>query len=131
MPYNGQAAETTPSPIDSKTEIGLYVYTPTDGYLTYDCARAGMRGTKYVVQDILCRNFEEARKRIDQLKIYGLIANCISLSCTESASSGYCVYYDMMYNDENAAQNIAKQIKKELDDLRLPHDFIKIRVLKF
>ena len=130
-PYNGQIEEATPSAIDKKDEVGLYVYTPTDGYFTYDCARAGMRGTKYVVQDILCKNFEEARKRIDQLKIYGLIANCISLSCTESTSTGYCVYYDLMYSDENAAQAIAKEIKKELDELHLPHEFIKIRVLKF
>lgn len=131
LPYNGQLNETPPSVIPSKTEIGLYVYTPTDGYVSYDCARAGMRGTKYVVQDILYKNFEEARKRIDQLKTYGLIANCISLGCTESASQGYCVYYELMYSNEPNAQSKANQIKKELDDLHLPHEFIKIRVLKF
>ena len=136
LPYNGQTAElgsssNTPSVNEPKTEIGLYVYTPTDGYLSYDCARAGMRGTKYVVQDILYKNFEEARKRIDQLKTYGLIANCISLSCTESESQGYCVYYELMYNNEINAQSKANQIKKELNDLHLPNDFIKIRVLKF
>ncbi len=115
----------------SKNEVGLYVYTPTDGYLIYDCARAGMRGTKYVVQDILYNNFDEARKRIDQLKTYGLIANCISLSCTESATSGYCVYYDLLFNNEQAANSKAIQIKKELQELHLPQEFIKIRVLKF
>lgn len=114
-----------------KMEIGLYVYTPTDGYLIYDCARAGMRGTKYVVQDILYTTFDEARKRIDQLKTYGLIANCISLSCTESNTSGFCVYYDLLFNSEQAANSKANQIKKELADLHLPHEFIKIRVLKF
>jgi hypothetical protein len=128
QPYTGEIA---PLSVASKSEIGLYVYTPTDGYLTYDCARAGMRGTKYVVQDILYKNFDEARKRIDQLKTYGLIANCISLSCTESNSQGYCVYYELMYNNEANAQSKANQIKKELDDLHLPHEFIKIRVLKF
>ncbi len=115
----------------SKNEVGLYVYTPTDGYLIYDCARAGVRGTKYVVQDILYDTFEESRKRIDQLKTYGLIANCISLTCTGSATKGYCVYYDLMYSTEQSANSKAIQIKKELEDLHLPHSFIKIRVLKF
>jgi hypothetical protein len=115
-----------------KPEIGFYVYTPTDGYLMYDCARAGVRGTKYVVQDIVFRTFEEARKRIDQLKTYGLIANCISLACTENATSqGYCVYYELMYSEENAANTKANQIKMELETLHLPHNFIKIRILKF
>jgi uncharacterized membrane protein len=131
LPYSGSTNEAISSTVSNKTQVGLYVYTPTDGYLSYDCARAGMRGTKYVVQDILYKSFDEARKRIDQLKTYGLIANCISLSCTESASQGYCVYYELMYNNEANAQSKANQIKKELDDLHLPNDFIKIRVLKF
>lgn len=126
---NAQQSET--GNVAAKENIGLYVYTPTDGYLTYDCERANMRGTKYVVQDILYTNFEEARKRIDQLKTYGLIANCISLHCTQSTSSGYCVYYDLMYGSEESANNKANQIKKELMDLHLPHAFIKIRVLQF
>jgi hypothetical protein len=130
QPYTGQTTDTQP-PVNSPKDVGLYVYTPTDGYLSYDCARAGMRGTKYVVQDILYKNFEEARKRIDQLKTYGLIANCISLSCTESSSQGFCVYYELMYNNEANAQTKANQMKKELNDLHLPNDFIKIRVLKF
>jgi hypothetical protein len=117
---------------EPKAEVGFYVYTPTDGYLMYDCARAGMRGTKYVVQDIVFKTFDEARKRIDQLKTYGLIANCISLTCTDNAASqGYCVYYELMYNDENAANTKANQIKMELETLHLPHNFIKIRILKF
>ena len=122
---------TQPHTVENRAEIGLFVYTPTDGYLTYDCARAGMRGTKYVVQDILYPTFEEARKRIEQLKTYGLIANCISLTCTESTTSGYCVYYDLMYNAEETANSKAIQIKKELTQLHLPNDFIKIRMLKF
>ena len=84
-----------------------------------------------MVQDILYTNFEEARKRIDQLKTYGLIANCISLNCTQSATAGFCVYYDLMYGTESAANSKANQIKKELMDLHLPHAFIKIRVLQF
>lgn len=115
----------------NKNEIGLYVYTPTDGYLIYDCARAGVRGTKYVVQDILYDTFDEARKRIDQLKTYGLIANCISLACIGGNNKGYCVYYDLLYSTEEAANAKAVQIKKELEELHLSHNFIKIRVLKF
>lgn len=111
--------------------VGLYVYTPTDGYLIYDCERANMRGTKYVVQDILYSTFEEASKRIDQLKTYGLIANCISLKCTQSTTAGYCVYYDLMYSSEKDANGKAIQIKKELADLHLPNAFIKLRVLQF
>lgn len=130
---NPSTVNTSPTAPNSpeKNEIGLYVYTPTDGYLIYDCARAGVRGTKYVVQDILYNTFDEARKRIDQLKTYGLIANCISLNCTESSTSGYCVYYDLLFNTEQAANDKAVQIKKELGQLHLPHEFIKIRVLKF
>jgi hypothetical protein len=131
QPYDPNTPSVSDNANMSKNAIGLYVYTPTDGYLTYDCARAGMRGVKYVVQDILCKNFEEARNRIDILKTYGLIANCISLSCTETTSSGYCVYYELMYNDEVSANAKAIQVKKELAELRLSHDFIKIRTLKF
>ncbi len=133
QPYDGAAMPpSVNAPLNEpKPEVGLYVYTPTDGYLTYDCARAGMRGTKYVVQDLLCKNFDDARKRIEQLKTYGLIANGISLSCTEATDKGYCVYYELMYSEERAANSKALQIKKELTELHLPNDFIKLRVLKF
>jgi hypothetical protein len=114
-----------------KAEVGFYVYTPTDGYLVYDCARAGVRGTKYVVQDHVATNFEQARKRIEQLKGYGLIANAISLTCTESTTKGYCVYFELMFNDQKSANNKAIEIKKNLTDLQLPSDNIQLRILKF
>ena len=125
-PYSETAPMNEP-----KTEVGFFVYTPTDGYLTYDCARAGVRGTKYVVQDQVTANFELARKRIDQLKSFGLIANAISLSCTESAAKGYCVYYELMFNDQKSANSKAILIKKDLEDLHLPNANIQLRVLKF
>jgi hypothetical protein len=114
-----------------KAEVGFYVYTPTDGYLIYDCARAGVRGTKYVVQDQVTTVFEQARKRIEQLKSYGLIANAISLSCTESSTKGYCVYYELMFTDQKSANRKALEIKQNLTDLRLPNDNIQLRILKF
>jgi hypothetical protein len=114
-----------------KAEVGFYVYTPTDGYLIYDCARAGVRGTKYVVQDQVTTVFEQARKRIEQLKSYGLIANAISLSCTESSTKGYCIYYELMFTDQKSANRKALEIKQNLTDLRLPNDNIQLRILKF
>jgi hypothetical protein len=114
-----------------KAEVGFYVYTPTDGYLIYDCARAGVRGTKYVVQDQVTTVFEQARKRIEQLKSYGLIANAISLSCTESSTKGYCIYYELMFTDQKSANRKALEIKQNLSDLRLPNDNIQLRILTF
>ncbi|NJN35241.1 MAG: hypothetical protein HC817_14325, partial [Saprospiraceae bacterium] len=125
--YLANELDQTAKPI----EVGLYVYTPTDGYLSYDCARAGVRGVKFVVQDQLYRTFAEAQKRIEQLKTHGLIANAISLTCTESNINGYCVYFELMYNDERAANAKALQVQKDLSELRLPFDYIKIRTLKF
>jgi hypothetical protein len=142
QPISSETAPYTPPPPtndgmktlvnEPKPEPGLYVYTPTDGYLMYECSRIRVRGTMYVVQDVLFKTFDEARERIEELKRYGLIANCISLSCTESAaSSGYCVYYELMYDNEGLANTKANQIKTELETLHLPHDFIKIRTLRF
>jgi rare lipoprotein A (peptidoglycan hydrolase) len=90
-----------------------------------------IRGTKYVVQDQVAANFQQARKRIEQLKNYGLIANAISLTCTESTTKGYCVYYELMFNDQKSANGKAIDIKKDLDDLQLSHNNIQIRILKF
>lgn len=117
---------------NDKSEVGLYVYSPSEGYLTYDCARAGVRGRKYVVQDQICETFDEARNRIVKLKAFGLIANCISLKCTENATSkGYCVYYELIYNDQNSANKKAISIKQSLQSLNLPNEFVKIRILDF
>ena len=112
----------------SKNEVGLYVYT-NEGYIAYDCSRADIQGTKYIVQDWECSNFEEARDRINQLKRYGLIANCISLKCSVNAKSGYAVYYEFMYNDQKAANQKALKIIQELKALHVPSDMIKIRRL--
>ena len=127
QPQTPQTVRTPPKP-----EIGLYVYTATDGYLTYDCGRIDMRGTKFIVQDLICATFEEAHQRTIQLKTYGLIANAISLACTtNSTTNGYCVYHEAVFNDANAANRKANQIKLELGRLNLPNEFIKIRTLEF
>lgn len=112
--------------------IGLYVYTLNDGYLTYDCARIDMRGTKYIVQDHVFPNFEDARRRIDELKSSDLIGNAILLNCTSNATTrGYCVYYGDFFSDVNAANSKALDIKKELTAIGVPNEYIQIRVLQF
>ncbi len=117
---------------NDKSEVGLYVYSPSEGYLTYDCARAGVRGRKFVVQDQICETFDEARNRIVKLKTFGLIANCISLKCTENATAkGYCVYYELIYNDQSSANKKAISIKQSLQSLNLPNEYVKIRILDF
>ncbi|MBL7818620.1 MAG: hypothetical protein JNL70_26710 [Saprospiraceae bacterium] len=116
-----------------QNNVGLYVFTIPDGYISYECERMDMHGTKYVVQDLTFANFSDAKRRIEHLKTYGLITNAISLGCTTSSSpkQGYCVYYEVIFNEEKAANSKALQIKKELERLQLNHDFIKIRVLNF
>ena len=132
IPIKKNVADYAVATTDDKTEVGLYVYSPSEGYLTYDCARAGVRGRKYVVQDQICETFDEARNRIIKLKAFGLIANCISLKCTENATSrGYCVYYELIFNDQSSANKKAMAIKQALISLNLPSDFVKIRVLDF
>ena len=132
-PYDaGNAAVISNPPKTSEVAIGLYVSTLNDGYLTYDCARIDMRGTKYVVQDHVYASFDEARRRIDLLKVESLIGNAISLTCTSNATTrGYCVYYGDVFNDVSAANRKAIDIKKELAALGLANDFIQIRVLQF
>jgi hypothetical protein len=132
QPYEPTAAAISNPPKSAETAVGLYVYTLNDGYLTYDCARIDMRGTKYVVQDHVYNSFDEARRRIDLLKTQDLIGNAICLTCTSNATTrGYCVYYGDFFNDVNAANQKAIDIKKELAAMGLANEFIQIRVLQF
>ena len=121
-----------PPPIQN-TNVGLYVFTVQDGYISYECERIDMQGTKYVVQDLTFSNFNDAKRRIELLKTFGLIANAISLDCTSNATPkhDYCVYYEVIFNEEKAANSKANEIKRMLEKLNLNHEFIKIRVLNF
>jgi hypothetical protein len=131
QPY-APTVTTTSNPPKAEATVGLYVYTLSDGYLTYDCARIDMRGTKYIVQDHVYVSFDEARRRIDQLKTQDLTGNAICLTCTTNATTrGYCVYYGDFFNDVNAANQKANDIKKELAAMGLANEFIQIRVLQF
>jgi hypothetical protein len=131
QPYE-PTVTTTSNPPKAESAVGLYVYTLSDGYLTYDCARIDMRGTKYIVQDHVYVSFDEARRRIDQLKTQDLTGNAICLTCTTNATTrGYCVYYGDFFNDVNAANQKANDIKKELAAMGLANEFIQIRVLQF
>jgi hypothetical protein len=132
QPYEPTATAISDPPKTTESTVGLYVYTLNDGYLTYDCARIDMRGTKYVVQDHVYHSFDEARRRIDQLKTQDLTGNAICLTCTSNATTrGYCVYYGDFFNDVNAANQKGNDIKKELAAMGLANDFIQIRVLQF
>ncbi len=119
-------------PVDNEP-VGLYVFSVLDGYISYDCERLDMHGTKYVVQDLTFTNFADAKHRIENLKTYGMIANAISLDCTLNGmpKHSYCVYYEVIYNEEKAANTKALDVKKQLEKLNLNHDFIKIRTLNF
>jgi hypothetical protein len=132
QPYEPTASAISNPPKTAETTVGLYVYTLSDGYLTYDCARIDMRGTKYVVQDHVYNSFDEARRRIDLLKTQDLTGNAICLTCTSNATTrGYCVYYGDFFNDVNAANQKANDIKKELAAMGLANEYIQIRVLQF
>ena len=126
-------ATTVSNSPNSNNNVGLYVFSVQDGYISYECERIDMQGTKYVVQDLTFGNFNDAKRRIEHLKTFGLIANAISLDCTLSATSkhDYCVYYEVIFNDEKAANNKGLEIKNEFARLHLKSDFIKIRVLNF
>lgn len=126
-------ATTVSNPPNQNNDVGLYVFSVQDGYLSYACERIDMHGTKYVVQDLTFNNFNDAKRRIEHLKTYGLIANAVSLDCTANATSkhDYCVYYEVIFNDEKAANSKGLEIKNELQKLNLKNDFIKIRVLNF
>jgi hypothetical protein len=131
-PYEATAVSNSNS-LNQNNNVGLYVFSVQDGYISYECERIDMHGTKYVVQDLTFNNFNDAKRRIEHLKTYGLIANAISLDCTVNAASkhDYCVYYEVIFNDEKSANSKALEIKRELEHLSLKHEFIKIRVLNF
>ena len=115
------------------TNVGLYVFTVQDGYISYDCERIDMQGTKYIVQDLTFKNFNDAKRRIEHLKTFGLITNAISLDCTLNGTPkhDYCVYYEVIFNEEKVANSKAIEVKRQLQKLNLNHEFIKIRVLNF
>lgn len=124
-PVNVQVTPTT-------TDIGLYVYdTGGNGYIKYDCSRIDFSGTKYVVQDHIYPTFDEAYRRIEQLKKYSFICNAISLSCIEPKNKGYCVYYEALYGDMSAAKKKMIMVKTALDEINLPHDNVKLYEIKF
>jgi hypothetical protein len=126
-------ATTVSNPPTVNNNVGLYVFSVVDGYISYECERIDMQGTKYVVQDLTFSNFSDAKRRIEHLKTFGLIANAISLDCTAMPNSkhDYCVYYEVIFNEEKAANSKGLEIKSELDRLHLKNDFVKIRVLNF
>ena len=132
-PKSNTDATTVSNPPTEPTNVGLYVFTVQDGYISYDCERIDMQGTKYVVQDLTFNNFNDAKRRIEHLKTFGLIANAISLDCTMNGmpKHDYCVYYEVIYNEEKAANSKANEVKRQLQKLNLNHEFIKIRVLNF
>ncbi len=120
-------------PTNEPMNVGLYVFTVQDGYISYECERIDMQGTKYVVQDLTFHSFEDAKRRIEHLKTFGLIANAISLDCTVNGTPkhDYCVYYEVIFNEEKAANSKGLEVKRQLEKLNLNHEFIKIRVLNF
>ena len=126
-------ATTVSNPPIEPMNVGLYVFTVQDGYISYECERIDMQGTKYVVQDLTFKNFDDAKRRIEHLKTFGLIANAISLDCTTNGKPkhDYCVYYEVIFNEEKTANSKAIEVKRQLEKLNLNHEFIKIRVLNF
>jgi hypothetical protein len=126
------ATQVSNPPVDNNN-VGLYVFSVLDGYISYDCERLDMHGTKFVVQDLTFNNFADAKRRIENLKTYGMIANAISLDCTLNGTPkhGYCVYYEVIFNEEKVANTKALEVKKQLEKLNLNHDFIKLRILNF
>ena len=126
-------ATTVSNPPSEPKNVGLYVFTVQDGYISYECERIDMQGTKYVVQDLTFNNFNDAKRRIEHLKTFGLIANAISLDCTLNGTPkhDYCVYYEVIFNEEKVANSKAIEVKRQLQKLNLSHEFIKIRVLNF
>ncbi len=133
IPSSNLDATTVSMPPSEPIKVGLYVFTVQDGYISYECERLDMHGTKYVVQDLTFNNFNDAKRRIEHLKTFGLIANAISLDCTVNASSkrDYCVYYEVIYNEEKIANTKAIDVIRQLEKLGLNYDFIKIRTLNF
>jgi hypothetical protein len=106
----------------------VYVYT-MEGYVYYPCERV-LLGTQYAIQDWVCNNFEDAKKRIQFLKSRGFSASCISLKCSRTASSkGYVVFHEFLFEDKTAANHKALAIKAELAKKKMPSDFIKLRTL--
>ena len=127
-------ATTVSNPPSDNSNVGLYVFSVQEAmYYSYDCERIDMQGTKYVVQDLTFNNFADAKRHIEHLKTYVLITNAISLDCTINGTPkhGYCVYYEVIFNEEKVANSKAIEVKKSLEKLNLNHDFIKIRVLNF
>ncbi len=126
-------ATTVSNPPAEPMKVGLYVFSVQDGYISYECERIDMQGTKYVVQDLTFKNFDDAKRRIEHLKTFGLIANAISLDCTTNGTPkhDYCVYYEVIFNEEKTANSKAIEVKRQLEKLNLNHEFIKIRVLNF
>jgi hypothetical protein len=131
-PYPTDATRVSDPPISTEN-IGLYVYSMQDArYIQYECARLEMQGTKYIVQDLTFRKFEDAIARLEYLKTMGLIGNIVSLSCAlNTRSNDYAVFYELIYADEKSANTKAAEIVEVLSQKGQRSDYIKIRVIQF
>ena len=112
-------------------EVGLYVFVPGADYVPYPCERVNIKGNKFIVQDGEYPTFQAAKKRIQDLAQFELIANCISLKCLKKATVGYAVYFEFIYKSEEDATARYNQIKTQFQQYKLSTDGLKTRMLIF
>jgi hypothetical protein len=97
----------------------------------YPCERVNIKGNKFIVQDGEYPTFQAAKKRIQDLAQFELIANCISLKCLKKAAVGYAVYFEFIYKSEEDATARYNQIKTQFQQYKLSTDGLKTRMLIF
>ena len=112
-------------------DVGLYVFVPGADYVPYPCERVNIKGNKFIVQDGEFPTFAAAKKRIQDLAQFELIANCISLKCLKKATVGYAVYFEFIYKSEEDATARYNQIKTQFQQYKLSTTGLKTRMLIF
>lgn len=128
---NQQSVRTNNEQRTTTNDVGLYVFVPGADYVLYPCERVNIKGNKFIVQDSEFSTFEAAKKRIQDLAQFELIANCISLKCLKKATPGYTVYFEFIYKSEEDATARYTQIKTQFQQYKLSTAGLKTRMLIF
>ncbi len=105
--------------------IGIF----DDALINYDCERLyNFQSPKYVVQEGVYPDFETAARRMSQLLEAGLEVNSLWLGCFNKKQNSYSIYFGLLQNTKQEAQNLANNYQKRLKTLQLNAN-ITIRML--
>lgn len=96
--------------------IGMF----DDALILYDCERLyNFQNPKYLVQEGVYPDFESASQRMSDLLSKKLEVNCLWMGCFGINQREYVLYFGLLQNTSEEAQNLMKIYKERLAGLQL------------